>query len=193
MSLYNILQISLTCPRCGSVVETTVDCHFGFVSEMADLKIGDRYPWDERRPPQGGGRLEGGTMDGEGYMECPLCQKDAFLRVLVRNDVIVGVEPDAEKSGYLPVETAAPAFDKKKMPRKWNPGCHVLHVASASQTEQSIARFAGGRNLRSFMTQRPNHLPDQSAVRPFVPHSRFTSEIGRGSAHGFYAAPRESI
>ena len=66
---------------------------------MADLKIGDRYPWVARKQPQNGGRPEGGTVDGKGYMECPRCHKDAFLRVLVRNDVIVGVEPDTEKPG----------------------------------------------------------------------------------------------
>ncbi|MEW6159666.1 MAG: hypothetical protein AB1813_19730 [Verrucomicrobiota bacterium] len=69
---------------------------------MLDLKIGDRYPWAERKQPHNGGRPEGGAADGEGYMECPHCHKDAFLHVLVRDDVIVGVEPDATKSGYIP-------------------------------------------------------------------------------------------
>lgn len=102
MGLYNILHTSLACPRCGASVETTVDCYFGDRSEMLDLKIGDRYPWRPRRQPQNGGRPEGGSIDGEGYMECPLCQKDAFLRVRVREDVILGVKPDATKKGYIP-------------------------------------------------------------------------------------------
>jgi hypothetical protein len=69
---------------------------------MVDLKIGDRYPWRERVQPQNGGRPDGGTVDGEGYMECSLCHKDAFLRVLVRNDFIIGVESNTEKAGYIP-------------------------------------------------------------------------------------------
>jgi hypothetical protein len=47
-------------------------------------------------------RPEGGKVDGEGYMECPHCEKDAFLCVLVRNGVIVGIEPNAKKLGYIP-------------------------------------------------------------------------------------------
>ena len=102
MGTYNTLHTSLTCPRCGAAVETTVDCYFGYVGDMQDLKIGDRYPWTERVQPQNGGRPEGGTTDGRGYMECPRCHKDAHLRVLVRDDVIVGVEPDMERRGYVP-------------------------------------------------------------------------------------------
>lgn len=102
MGSYNTLRTSVTCPRCGVAVETTVDCYFGYRSEMVDLKIGERYPWAARKQPQNGGRPEGGSVDGEGYMECPHCHKDAFLRVIVRDDVILRVEPDATKRGYIP-------------------------------------------------------------------------------------------
>lgn len=101
MGTYNVLRTSLACPRCGVEVETDIDCHFGWTGEMMDLKIGDRYPWAERKQPQNGGRPEGGTVAGEGYMECPHCHKDAFLLVHVREDVIVAVEPDAKKPGYI--------------------------------------------------------------------------------------------
>ena len=40
----------------------------------------------------------------------------------------------------------------------------VLLVASASPTEQNIARFAGGRNQESFMTQRPPNQLHQAAL-----------------------------
>ena len=102
MGTYNTLHTSLKCPRCGIKIEAEVDCYFGSTGEMANLNIGDRYPWSERKKPQNGGRPEGGTADGEGYMECPHCHKDAFLRVFVRNDVIVGVEPDKTKFGHIP-------------------------------------------------------------------------------------------
>jgi DNA-directed RNA polymerase subunit RPC12/RpoP len=102
MAIYNILHTSLKCPRCGVEVEATVNCYFGNRSEMDDLKIGDRYPWWPGAEPQNGGRPAGGSVDGEGYIECPHCHKDTFLRVLVRGDVIVGVEPDETKPGYIP-------------------------------------------------------------------------------------------
>ena len=68
---------------------------------MVDLKIGDRYPWVPRKQAQNGGRPENGSLDGEGYMECPRCHKDSFLRVIVRDDVITAVEPDADRHGYI--------------------------------------------------------------------------------------------
>ena len=44
MGTYNTLHTTLRCPRCGVEVDATVDCHFGYTSEMVELKIGDRYP-----------------------------------------------------------------------------------------------------------------------------------------------------
>lgn len=102
MGAYNILHTSLTCPRCRVTVDTTIDCYFGYTSEMQHLKIGDRYPWREHVQPQNGGRPEGGSVDGEGYMECPQCCKDSFLHIIVREDVIIRVEPNREKRGYVP-------------------------------------------------------------------------------------------
>jgi uncharacterized protein (UPF0212 family) len=102
MSTYNILHTSLNCPRCGNTVDTAVDCHFGDTAMMADLKIGDYYPWKPGKQPQNGGRPQNGTVDGEGYMQCPHCGKDAYLRVVVRNDRIVGVELDMQRLGHIP-------------------------------------------------------------------------------------------
>ena len=97
MGTYNRLHVSLVCPRCGASVTTGVDCHFGYTAAMESLQVGDCYPVQPGLPP-----AESVSTDGEGYMECPHCQKDAFLRVLVRGGVIVGVEPDTERQGYIP-------------------------------------------------------------------------------------------
>jgi hypothetical protein len=69
---------------------------------MFKLKIGDRYPWVPQEQLQNGGRPENGSVAGEGYMECPRCHKDSFLRVIVRDDVIESVELDTDNHGYLP-------------------------------------------------------------------------------------------
>lgn len=102
MGTYNVLQASVVCPRCGSTVDTSVDCYFGATAQMQALQIGDRYPWLEGRAPASGGRPEGGSLDGEGYMECPSCGKDAFLRVVVRGDIIRAVAADPTKPGHIP-------------------------------------------------------------------------------------------
>jgi len=102
MRTVNTLCSLLTCPRCGVVVQTAVECHFGDTSQMLKLKIGDRYPWVPQKQRQSGGRPENGDVAGEGYMECPRCHKDSFLRVIVRDDVIESVELDTDRHGYLP-------------------------------------------------------------------------------------------
>lgn len=101
MGTCNRLRASLICPRCAQQVETTIDCHFGYTGEMVDLKVGDTYPWAPRRLPQNGGRPDDGSTDGEAYMECPGCCKDSFLVVIVRNDVVVGIEPHPMLQGYI--------------------------------------------------------------------------------------------
>lgn len=102
MSSYNILQTTLKCPRCGEEVESEVACHFGNTGQMLTLKIGDAYPWTPGRQPKNGGRPEGCEVSGEGYMECPACHRDSFLRVIVHGDTIVRVEPDRNRRGYVP-------------------------------------------------------------------------------------------
>lgn len=102
MGTYNSLLSSLACPRCGSIIETSIDCHFGDTSQMLTLKIGERYPWAPRKKAQNGGRPESGNIVGEGYMECPRCHKDSFVHVIVLDDVISCIEPDGDRHGYLP-------------------------------------------------------------------------------------------
>ena len=102
MGSYNCLHVSLVCPRCAQRVMATVDCHFGYTANLADLAMGDRYPWRDGKHARNGGRPPHGTVDGEGYLQCPRCGKDAFMRVFIREDVIVGVEPDVHRPGYWP-------------------------------------------------------------------------------------------
>jgi hypothetical protein len=101
MSAYNTLRITVPCPRCGQVGSVEAEIRFGDTSRMLSFSIGDRYPWVPRKSVKHGGRPEGGSMAGDGYMECERCRKDSFLRVLIRDDVIVAVEPNTEKAGYI--------------------------------------------------------------------------------------------
>ena len=111
MATYNELYTSLACPRCGAIVETIVNCYFGWTGQIMQLKIGDSYPWVAGAQPQNGGRPIDGTLNGEGFMECPRCHKPAWFFVVVRSDLIVGVELDAKKSRdmatYNELHTAA--------------------------------------------------------------------------------------
>ena len=104
MGTYNLLHISMPCPRCDAIAETEIECRFGNTSQMLDLKVGHTYPWVSRKQPRNGGRPEGGNVDGEGYMECRQCKKDSFVRVIVKGDVIKAVEPNMDRPGYIRTE-----------------------------------------------------------------------------------------
>jgi hypothetical protein len=79
----------------------TVDLYFGFRDQL-NYKLGDAYRWREGRSVKNDGRPQEGNLDGEGYTECPLCAKDFWVIVRVRNDVLESVEPDTEKKPLIP-------------------------------------------------------------------------------------------
>jgi hypothetical protein len=103
MGTYNSIRVaSLICPWCQAlIIDGVVECRFGYTSEMKELTIGETYPWASRREPQNGGRPEGGSVDGEGYAECPACRRDFFLHVLIEEDRITRVRPDPTRDGYI--------------------------------------------------------------------------------------------
>ena len=100
MSMYNILYVSVDCPRCGAHVTVESEFRIGYL-DLFEYQIGDVVKWFEngsdsaRRPP-------GGNIDGEAYAQCPKCDKDFWLTVFVRNDRFEGAEVDATRKGYVP-------------------------------------------------------------------------------------------
>jgi hypothetical protein len=116
MGTFNRLMTTLVCSRCGERTETEVDCYFGDTSSMQYLRIGDAYPWRTSKAPQNGGRPVNGDHFGEAYMQCPVCDGDAHLRVIVRSDVIVAVVVDPDKQPY--VHDAA--LQRSAAPLRWH-------------------------------------------------------------------------
>lgn len=100
MGLFNLLNAELICLSCGKNVFSDIELHFGDVSNMASYQIGDAYTWRKNKAIQNGGRPPNGNLKGEGYMECPNCEKDFFVTVIIQNDVIIRVEIDKNKKGY---------------------------------------------------------------------------------------------
>lgn len=78
-----------------------IDLYFGIRDQLVYCP-GAFYAWAPEKSIVNGGRPVGGNLDGEGYSECPLCHKDFFVVVKVRNDVLVGAEPDLSKSPLIP-------------------------------------------------------------------------------------------
>lgn len=80
-----------------------IEVRFGDTSKLVTLSIGDPLPWAAGRLGKNGGRPEGGNLDGDGYMECPIRRKDSFLMVCVRDDFIQAVvSPTTPKAPYIP-------------------------------------------------------------------------------------------
>ena len=94
--MYNEISIFMSCPRCGQFAEMTVDLYFGLRDQSA-FKIGDICPWAINKAVSNGGRPPGGNIDGEGYTECPICEKDFFVVVEVRNDLFISARSDPTK------------------------------------------------------------------------------------------------
>lgn len=101
MGTYNTIRVDIACPRCGAREAVDVELRLGDTSQLRELRIGDRYPWAPNQPPEKGGRPDRGNAVGDGYMECDRCHKDSFLWVVVRDDVIVSVEPNCQKKPYI--------------------------------------------------------------------------------------------
>lgn len=101
MGIYNHLRIDIDCPRCHAKAPMLLDLYFG-LRDLLEYRIGDPYAWVTGKAPPHGGRPEGGNVDGEAYSECPVCRKDSYFKVRVRNDVIVGVDPDPTRKPHIP-------------------------------------------------------------------------------------------
>jgi len=94
MGMFNYLQVNLPCPRCGVSAELEAEFRCG-PPDLKRYEIGDTLPW------QGALRPPDGNFDGEAYAVCPHCGRDFWLRVQVREDVILWAEVDASRQGYL--------------------------------------------------------------------------------------------
>jgi hypothetical protein len=107
MGMHNILQTSMTCPHCNTLVNVEIEMRFGNTSMLDKFVVGDQYKWVLDRMVQNGGRPEKGDLDGEGYTECPQCRRDFFVKVIIRGDRIQGVQPDTGKAAYIQASDVA--------------------------------------------------------------------------------------
>jgi hypothetical protein len=101
MAIYNILELALSCPRCGNNVNIEAEFRFGF-RNLERYHIGDKIQWKGSGVSKPKQRPQGGNYEGEGYSECPICHKDFWISMKVRNDILVDAEVDVSRDGYIP-------------------------------------------------------------------------------------------
>lgn len=137
MGMYNELDCSVRCSRCGQIVDADLELFFG-LRDLTRYRIGDTYKWVPLREPQNGGRPNVCDPVGSAYAVCPNCKKDFFARVRLCGDVIASVEPDLDRVPYDPdcrLPSNAPC-----------PRCH-------SSGELLVFR---GYTVASFVCENPN-------------------------------------
>jgi hypothetical protein len=150
MGVYNLLRSRVKCPHCGIEDSVEVELFFGFRNQL-DVKIGETYPWRPRKSFTNGGRPEGGTVDGEGYAECPACLRGFDVLVHVREDKVVGVEiPPSFTMLPAPLKTSfellARAFPDGIRDDEYLPVLTMLHPHMCDRNLAVVVSEFTGRN-----------------------------------------------
>ncbi len=99
--MYNILRLNLRCPFCNYDGEMESEFKIGYMN-LDSYKIGDKIKWSQgvaKKPHQK--RPKNGNYCGEGYVECPNCNKDFWLNITIENDIITKADINLAKTGYV--------------------------------------------------------------------------------------------
>lgn len=120
MAVFNYLLLKIICPRCGVKEEMEAEFRFG-LRELIHYHIGDQLRWDGMGVKTPETRPDKGNYDDEAYVVCPHCERDFWLTVSVRNDIITSAVVDTTKQPYI-------SDDEKQVPAtsstgesKWDP------------------------------------------------------------------------
>jgi hypothetical protein len=100
MGLFNYLIFNTVCPRCGLEGEIEAEFRFG-LKDLSRYRIGDQLRWDGMGVKTPEIRPKGGNYDDDAYAVCPHCEKDFWLNVSVRQDIITNVEIDNTREPYI--------------------------------------------------------------------------------------------
>jgi hypothetical protein len=101
MAPSHTLFIKMICPSCNVIAELEIELNFGDPRKQYQYTVGDRMDWRPRASHQNGGRPKNGNLDGEGSACCSNCGDRYIVKVIIREDQIVDVLFDAEKSPFI--------------------------------------------------------------------------------------------
>jgi transcription elongation factor Elf1 len=83
----------MACSRCGQTAEMDIQIYFGYLNHIT-YHIGELVEWRPRKMVKNGGRPENGCLQSAGYVVCPICDKDFWVTVIVKDDHITEVSID---------------------------------------------------------------------------------------------------
>lgn len=181
MALFNYLSLTIPCPRCGCDADMEAEFRFG-LRELIHYQIGDRLRWDgpglktpETRPDQG-------NYDDEAYVVCPLCKRDFWLAVSVRDDVIVGAAVDPQKQPYIADDEVEPPASDPTVDTRWDP--HAYAEKMRKSVSPPVSAFFMIDSLESILKcvqwlsiLKPYGLPD-------LTNSQYFNEVQKIFAEG---------
>jgi len=101
MGMYNVLILNIISPYCGYEGEMESEFKIGYLN-IDSYRLGDKIKWADgiaKKPHQR--RPLDGNFTGEGYVECPQCLKDFWLKIFINNDTLTDVTIDSSKTGYV--------------------------------------------------------------------------------------------
>lgn len=107
MSIYNHLLMTLRCPRCGRKSEVGTEFRFG-MWDLTTYRLENALVWEGKGVRTPTHRPSGGDLDEDSYAVCSQCWNDFWVRIAVRNDVIVSAEVDATRKGYIHQDCSSP-------------------------------------------------------------------------------------
>jgi formylglycine-generating enzyme required for sulfatase activity len=134
MSIHNYLLLTVTCPRCGLQSEMEAEFRFG-LRNLTSYRLGDQLCWDGMGVKTPRTRPEGGNYAGETYVVCPHCDRDFWLKVSVRNDVIVSATFDNARQPYIPAELLPPQKQVESITRTGSLGGRTMMQHTAVEIE----------------------------------------------------------
>jgi hypothetical protein len=100
MSAFNYLLVDMICPRCGISSPQEIEMFFGS-ADLHEYNLSQRVHWGVAGGPDRGGRPKNGTMIGDGYSVCPVCNKDFHVKIHVYADVLESVEVNKDRMPYI--------------------------------------------------------------------------------------------
>jgi hypothetical protein len=172
MGMFNYLLLNTICPRCGVGAEMEADFRFG-LKDLTRYRIGDQLRWDGMGVKTPETRPEDGNYDDEAYVVCPHCERDFWITVSVRKDIIVGAIVDKTKQPYIsdefiqqPEQVTSPAIQSE-----WNP---IAYAKKMRRSTSAVSAFflidsleAIQKCIQWLSLLRPYHMPDMENSRYF--------------------------
>ena len=173
MGMFNYLLLNVICPRCGVEVEMEAEFRFG-LRDLTRYRIGDQLRWDGMGVKTPKTRPEEGNYDDDAYVVCPHCERDFWLLVSVKNDVIASATVDTSKQPYISDNDIQPQATGPTAQSRWDP---IAHAEKMRKSTWDVSAFflIDSLNALSKCTQWLSLL--KSYNTPDMEHSQYFIDV----------------